>query len=334
MGKNAQNGLKRRDFIKASVAGLVGLPALKHSGTSRPRSSSQGAQVALVKTTDRKTGVREALTLFEHEPFRGKNVLIKPNFNTADPTPGSTHNDILGEIVKAVHEGGADQVTVGDRSGPQPTDEVLKVKEIPEMAKELDFDVLNFSDLQAGDWALINPEGIHWENGFLFAQPALDADYIVSTCCLKTHQYGGVFTMSLKLSVGLVPRKQMRELHGSPNMRKMIAEINLAYQPELVVLDGIEAFVDGGPMKGTQKTADVVLAGRDRVAVDATGLAVLKHLGANKEIMERDIFAQEQIQRAGELGLGVTNPEQIEFITPDRASRQFADRLKSILSEG
>jgi uncharacterized protein (DUF362 family) len=333
MGSGTGHGLNRRDFIKGSVIGLVGLPTLKYSGKGMGAPTSS-AKVALVKTGDRKAGVKEALSLFEYAPVAGKSVLVKPNFNTADPTPGSTHNDTLSEIVKAVHGGGAKQVTVGDRSGPQPTDEVLKVKGIHELAKDLNFDVLNFSDLPAGDWALKNPEGIHWEDGFLIAQPVLDSEYVVSTCCLKTHQYGGVFTMSLKLSVGLVPRKQMRELHGSPDMRKMIAEINLAYQPELVVLDGIEAFVDGGPMEGSKKKADVILAGRDRVAVDAAGLAVLKHLGANKDIMERKIFAQEQIQRATELGLGVSTPEQIDFITPDRSSRQFADELKAILAEG
>ena len=334
MGISTRNGLNRREFIKGSVVGLAGLPALRFSGIGLAGDSTGSAKVALVKTGDRRTGVKEVLSLFDHAPVKGKNVLIKPNFNTADPTPGSTHNDTLSEIVKAVHTGGAKRVTVGDRSGPQPTDEVLKVKGIHDMAKDLDFEVVNFSDLQEGDWALKNPGGIHWENGFLFARPALDSDYVISTCCLKTHQYGGVFTMSLKLSVGLVPRKQMRELHGSPDMRKMIAEINLAYQPEMIVLDGIEAFVDGGPMEGTQKTADVFLAGRDRVAVDAAGLAVLKHLGANKDIMERKIFAQEQIQRAAELGLGVSDPEQIEFITPYRPSRRFADTLKSILAEG
>jgi len=38
---------------------------------------------------------------------------------------------------------------------------------------------------------------------------------------LKTHQYGGIFTLSLKLHVGVVPTSRhgydyMRELHGSP----------------------------------------------------------------------------------------------------------------------
>ena len=35
------------------------------------------------------------------------------------------------------------------------------------------------------------------------AKPALDADALVMACCLKTHRYGGHFTLSLKNGVGL-----------------------------------------------------------------------------------------------------------------------------------
>ncbi|MFA9453668.1 MAG: DUF362 domain-containing protein [Candidatus Aminicenantaceae bacterium] len=326
-------GLNRRTFLKGSMVGLIGLPALKFAG--RPRAAStQVSKVALIKTDDRKTGVREALKLFDYAPITGKQVYIKPNFNTADPTPGSTHNDVLSELVKAAHDQGAKTVTVGDRSGPQPTAEVLTAKGIPDLAKELEFELLNFSELPQSDWMPQNPEGNHWKDGFMFARQALESEYTISTCCLKTHGFGGVFTLSLKLSVGLVPREQMRELHSSLHQRRMIAEINSVYQPELIVLDGIEAFVDKGPMEGPRKTANVFLAGRDRVAVDAVGVAVLKELGSNPAIMETKIFEQEQIKRAAELGLGVGSPDQIEFVTADREGKLYADKLKTILAKG
>jgi uncharacterized protein (DUF362 family) len=240
----------------------------------------------------------------------------------------------LGQLVKSLHDQGAAKIAVGDRSGPKPTAEVLASKELPALAQDLDFELMNFSELGTQDWVLQHPQGIHWQDGFLFARPALESEYTVSTCCLKTHQYGGVFTMSLKLSVGLVPRNQMRELHNSPDMRKMIAEINMAYKPQLIVMDGIEAFVDGGPMEGPRKTGDVFLAGDDRVAIDAVGLAILKDLGSNESIMGRKIFAQEQIQRAAELDLGIRSPDQIEFVTSDSASRNYADKLLTILAKG
>jgi uncharacterized protein (DUF362 family) len=154
----------------------------------------------------------------------------------------------------------------------------------------------------------------------------------VSTCCLKTHGYGGVFTMSLKLSVGLTPKTIRRPMHRSPDMRRMIAELNAGYRPNLIVLDGVAAFTDGGPSQGELKAANVIIAGDDRVAVDAVGVAVLKSLGANDAIMSRRVFDQEQIARAVELKLGVTRSEDIEIVTADAESAVLAARLRALLA--
>jgi uncharacterized protein (DUF362 family) len=330
-----EEGMKwsRREFIKGSVLSVACAPAWD-LGRWVKKYEGKMSKVAVLKIKDRKQGVREVLSLLDYPSLKGKRVLVKPNFNTADPTPGSTHNDTLGQLLQEIHASGAMDVTVGDRSGPTPTKEVFEEKGILNMAKELDFTPLNFEDLEDKDWVKFDPEGNHWNDGFLVARPVVEAEYTISTCCIKTHQYGGVFTLSLKNSVGVTPRNLMRELHGSSDMRKMIAEINLGYKPDLILLDGIECFVDGGPMTGTKKTANVFIAGNDRVAVDAVGIAVLKELGANKEIMERKIFEQEQIKRASELGLGIGEPDRIEFVTPDRASGDYAKKLQSILAQG
>ncbi len=51
----------------------------------------------------------------------------------------------------------------------------------------------------------------------------------------------------------------------------MIAELNTGYRPNLIVLDGVAAFTDGGPSRGELKAGNVMIAGDDRVAVDAVG---------------------------------------------------------------
>lgn len=323
----------RREFIKGSVLS-VACASTGNLGPWVKKYEGKMSKVAVLKIKDRKQGIRDVLSLLDYPSMKGMRVLVKPNFNTADPTPGSTHNDTLRQLLKEIHANGVSDVTVGDRSGPTPTQEVFEDKRILDMAKELDFTPLNFEDLADEDWIKFDPEGNHWNDGFFIARPVVEAEYTISTCCIKTHQYGGVFTLSLKNSVGVTPRHLMRELHGSSDMRKMIAEINLGYKPDLILMDGIECFVDGGPMTGTKKTANVFVAGNDRVAVDAVGIAVLKELGAKKEIMDRKIFEQEQIQRAAELGLGIRGPDQIELITPDRTSGEYAKKLQSILAQG
>jgi uncharacterized protein (DUF362 family) len=161
---------------------------------------------------------------------------------------------------------------------------------------------------------------------------------VVQTCCLKTHRYGGHFTLSLKNSVGLAAKRvpgnahdYMRDLHDSPHQRRMIAEINAAYRADLVVLDGVEAFVRGGPDRGERVDAHVVLAATDRVAIDAVGVALLRHFGTTSEVSRGAIFAQEQIARAVELRVGVGGPRQIELVTGDRESADYANRIRAIL---
>jgi uncharacterized protein (DUF362 family) len=294
-------------------------------------------RVAFVKTTERSRGVRASVAGLGANPVKGKDVLIKPNFNTADQCPGSTHNDTLVALVDELWKMGAKSISLGERSYP-PTIRVMMDKGIIPLMHERDVRIINFDDLAKSDWIEFRPTDSHWSDGFRIARPILETECLASTCCLKTHQYGGVFSMSLKLHVGVVPTSRhgfnyMAELHGSADQRKMIAEINAPFQPGLVVLDGIDAFVDGGPMSGKLAGGDVFLASTDRVAIDAVGVAILKVLGGNPAIMNRRIFDQEQIARAVELGLGAASPSEIDLIPVDDQSREYCAIARKVLHE-
>jgi uncharacterized protein (DUF362 family) len=142
--------------------------------------------------------------------------------------------------------------------------------------------------------------------------------------------------MSLKLHVGVVPTfrhgfKYMKELHQSPYQQEMIAEINEPFSPDIVLLDGIEAFVDGGPATGKKVAGNVFLVANDRVALDAVGVAVLKHLGSNDAIMQKKIFEQKQIARAAELGIGVQSPSEIDLIAANEQSVKCRNKVNEFL---
>lgn len=330
--------INRRQFITTIRDLTVGGLALMYGCSKDSTSSSQSqdedvptgptTKIALYRTQDRTEGVKKVLELLDFPTVQDKHVVLKPNFNTADPTPASTHNDTLRQLVLELQGRGASAITLGERSYRRFED-VIAQKGIEDLAADLGFDIVN---LERDNKTLFHRDDLHWEEGFHVPRTITEAEYIVSTCCLKTHGYGGVFTMSLKLSVGILPEQHMSELHGSAHMRDMIAEINLAYTPDLIVLDGIEAFIDGGPSQGTVRKGDVMLAGTDRVAVDAVGVAILKDLGSNR--VDGKIFQQEQINRAVELGIGIESPEQIEFLALDEPSREYANRLRSILAAG
>jgi len=325
--------INRRQFVRAVSAGLAIMPICGVDGLAQALAPRR-RRVALVRTSDRKRGVAQALTLLDPRGIAGKRVVLKPNFNSADAAPGSTDNNTLTQLVTELHERGARSITLGESSGPPQTRGVMERKGIFDLARDLRFEIVDFEQIADAEWVPIAAAGTHWPAGFHLPRLVVGAEYLVSTCCLKTHGAGGVFSLSLKLSVGLTPKPIRRTMHGSPDMRRMIAELNTGYTPQLIVLDGVSAFTDGGPSRGELKAGNVMIAGDDRVAVDAVGLAMLKSLGANQAIMSRGIFQQEQMARAVELRLGATGPNDIDIVTGDADSRACAETLRTILAQG
>jgi uncharacterized protein (DUF362 family) len=318
-----------------------GAPATEPVSQPRAANGNARSRVAFVQTTDRAEGVRQAIALLGAPALTDKRVLLKPNFNSADPAPGSTHPAVLRTLVETLWADNARAVTVADRSGMGNTQRVMEQLGVFDLADELDFEPVVLDDLAEKDWELIQSPDLAWRQGFPVARPVLDADAVVQACCLKTHQFGGHFTLSLKNSVGLVAKERpghsydyMNELHGSSEQRRLIAEINTAYTPALVVMDGVDAFVNGGPHAGQRVAANVVLAGTDRVAIDAVGVALLRHFGTTPQVSAGAIFEQEQIARAVELGLGAHSPDEIELITADPESAAYAAQIEAILNQG
>ena len=326
--------VSRREFIK--YAGIAGGSLMLGQGGGLAMNRDQVSPVAVVHTEDRQSGVARSIRTLGVNPVKNKDVLIKPNFNTADVVPGSTHNDTLVALVEELWQMGAATITLGERSYPL-TQTVIQAKGVAPLMDKLDVRINDFDLLPKRDWIKVDAPDSHWRDGFRIARPVMESECLVSTGCLKTHQFGGVFTMSLKLHVGVVPTTRhgydyMSELHASPHQRRMIAEINAPFAPALVVLDGIDVFVDGGPMTGRRARGNVFLAAIDRVAIDAVGLAVLRELGSNAQIMGTDVFAQEQIARAVELGLGAASAEQIALVAADDESRRRCDRIAPFLN--
>lgn len=138
----------RRDFLKC--AGAVGT-ALAVLDSNELMAASNKSPVALVKTDDRKVGVQTALKTLRINPVKNKDVLIKPNFNTVDTCPGSTHNDTLVALVEELWAMGAKSISLGERSYP-PTNQVMEQKGIMPLMKNLNVKVIDFDTLPDKDW--------------------------------------------------------------------------------------------------------------------------------------------------------------------------------------
>jgi uncharacterized protein (DUF362 family) len=289
-------------------------------------------KVYMTSPKNRLSGVQTLLQQFDLEKFCNKTVVVKANFNSADPFPASTHPDTLRAIFSELKKRDA-RIIVAERSGMSDTKKVLTNLGIYDLVSEFKGEIIVLNSLKKDQYSRISGE--HWQRGFLLAQVFLDADHVISTCCLKTHRFGGHFTLSLKNSVGAIARYDpydrydyMQELHQSPHQRTMIAEINAALPCSLVILDAVKGFSTLGPDQGNIIEPNLLLASTDRVAIDAVGVSLLRYYGTTPEVEKGSIFEQEQIKRAVELGIGIKSADEIEVIPLDETAREFIEKLE------
>lgn len=296
------------------------------------------ADIFLAGANDRASGVSEVLDAFDLSVLAGTDVAIKANFNSADPFPASTDIVTLATIVDAILDVRPGKLTLAERSGMGQTRDVLTELGIIALAQDRGFGVVVLDELDRSGWHEIQDAGITWSRGFFLANVFARADRVIHTCCLKTHRFGGHFTISLKNAVGCIARRVhgvdfdfMNELHSSPRQRSMIAEINQFLRADLVVMDATAGFASGGPDKGKIIRPNIIIGGQDRVAIDAVGVALLRSFGTVPDVMDGRIFELEQIKRAAELGLGVSSARAIHLVPLDDAGEIMAQKIQAQL---
>jgi uncharacterized protein (DUF362 family) len=96
---------------------------------------------------------------------------------------------------------------------------------------------------------------------------------IISAAKLKTHMSTKV-TLGMKNMFGLLPDKFKGKYHAK-GISKVIVDINTVLKPALTVIDGFVAMEGKGPTDGTPVKMDLIIAGKDPVATDATGARVM-----------------------------------------------------------
>ena len=293
------------------------------------------AEIFIAGASDRAIGMKRVLKDVDMSVFSGAEIALKANYNSADPPPASTHIDTLDAVCTAVLAEKPKKLILAERSGMGNTRDVLEARGVIALAHERGFSAVVLDELDRTGWGEIQALGLHWSRGFFIANVFTSADRVVQTCCLKTHRFGGDFTMSLKNSIGLIAKRVpgvnydfMGELHSSPHQRLMIAEINKFYRTDLVVLDATEGFATGGPDKGMLIHPEVIIAGSDRVAIDAVGVALLRSYGTMRDVTAGRIFEQEQIARAAQLGIGVASAADIKLFPLDKTAESVAGRIQ------
>ena len=260
--------------------------------------------------TDIKTAVSNAINLLGNLKqiiSRGDKILIKPNFNSPDPFPASTDLNFLRCVLEFLQDSGG-KITIGESSGGvwRPTRKVFKKLGVDELARKMGIELISFED-HPKDWVKVKINGSHLKT-VTMPRIAYEADRIVYLPCMKTHNLG-IFSGALKLTVGFMHPGERRSLHAR-NLMQKIAEINLAWQPDMIIMDGRKAFITGGPDRGQIAEPGIILASGDLVAVDIEAMkTILKYQGKNR--IPVDPWQLPQIVSALKYGLGPVNKNYV-----------------------
>ncbi len=230
---------------------------------------------------------------------KGDVVLLKPNFNTSHPFPGSTDLEFLKAVVELAYEQEPKIVMIGDSStmslNTRKVMEELGVFELEKM--EIPPRIYVFDERR---WIKKEiPNAKYLKN--VFVTEYLDrADKLILLPCLKTH-FLAQFTGSLKLSMGFMKPFQRVGFHFR-YLQEKIAELNKIIHPDLIIMDARKCFIKKGPAEGEVKEPGLILASTDRIAIDIEGIKIIQNFKGNslKNINPLELT---QIKTALEFGI-------------------------------
>jgi len=274
--------MRPKDYPLLTKKEVVGKVELRHRRPN-PYTRDGRALVSFVMAgEDVKSDIRKALDLLgglDKSLKSQDRILLKPNFNSDDPPPGSTAMDFLIAIIELLREHGCSRISVGEGSGRAwvPTEKIFRKTGLTSMVAEMKVPLLDFDRSQYVDV----PIGGEYLDLIAYPKELEDFDKIIYLPIMKTHYVAG-FTMSLKLTVGLIHPLDRTILHGDNNMfvSQRAAEMNIPLKPDLIIMDGRISFVSGGPAIGLAVHPGVILASGDPVALDVQGVRLLQNYAA------------------------------------------------------
>jgi uncharacterized protein (DUF362 family) len=269
----------------------------------------------------------------------GQSVYLRVNSNSGDVYPYSTSPETILAIGGMLKDLGVTDIRIGDRSffGDTGTAANLVSNGITGAAKKLGLKATVFDENDANVEWLALPAGStkDWKGTIRLPVDVTSADHHIILSCVKTHFIAQV-TMSLKIALGLVhaedrARDGNLKNHNTAILYNQVAQINKAFTPSLVIADGYQAVISGGPTMndkpsgapatwkgGITGSPKVFIVSTDRIAADVAGISVLQTLSPSYEAVTKSKpFAAPVIKAAiAAGGLGISDASAFDLSGP------------------
>jgi uncharacterized protein (DUF362 family) len=251
---------------------------------------------------------------------KGDTVLLKPNYNTADPFPGSSDPAFIRAIIEMLYEADAAKVILAERTAFLHNRRVLEQAGIVKVAEEAGAEVRVFGKdgwstlFDFKGWRRVKVPNGQFLRKVSLAREALDIEKIVYAPIIKMH-HAAEFTGAIKLSMGFVKPFFDQMTFHSKNLCEKLAELQLMLKPDLIIMDARKVFITGGPAKGEMREPNLILASGNQVAIDVEGVKVLQSFAGNK-LEGKNVWDLTQIKHSLELGLGPRSEGEYEVVKP------------------
>ncbi len=332
-GKEMCSRLSRRDFLKstgASVAlltvpmGLTGCDEVAQLPEIPPPTGS--TTVSIVQRDDILEMVAEAINsaggLDEIKP--DDKVVIKPNLTAANNiftnfnARVTTHPEVIRGVIRAVKEKTSpSNITVADACAFNlSTKNVAKSIGLDDVISD---EGVNFAAWETSPYISVTHEDFdHIDFDLRVPESLYTNDHFINVPLLKNHDMvqgaNADFTCCIKNNVGVLhPFNRFQGGDGihNANLGEMCAELNLAIPIHTMnIVDALSVILSGGPASTNMSyvTPGFIFAGKDRVACDSVGVAILKYygklMGVDRPYINKSVWQQAQLTRAIELNLG------------------------------
>ncbi|HEY5958229.1 MAG TPA: DUF362 domain-containing protein [Polyangiaceae bacterium] len=283
---------------KSGTTVTGGSPATGGAGGS---SSGSTGLVALVRGTDWVQATIDAITMAGGLPdLSGKTVLLKPNIISSSANATTSKDVILG-VIKAVKAKNATKIIVAESGWGSGKDVMASMSSLG-IAKICTDEGVTAMDLAKAAHTT--------RSGVDFSDDVYNAGYVINIPVAKSHGMAK-FTMALKNWYGCTENGRS---HG--NTWDAPGKLHQIKQEGFVVLDATKTMIDGGPDAGTMVQSKIVVASKDAIALDVTGLCIHKYSGGTVISAKGDAWKIHQIKTAMALGLPgwLSSPQAFTYV--------------------
>jgi len=253
----------------------------------------------------------------------GELVLIKPNL-VAVPANRRSGAVTLKEVCKGiailVEELGGKPVIAESSAVGVDTEKVIEATGYDELRKE-GYSVV---DLKKDKIVKIKVPDCYVLEEVTTYDLVKNAAAIISVPVMKTHDQAEA-SLSIKNLKGLIPDNLKKDFHRVYGIFKGVPDLMAAIKPSFAVVDGIVAQEGLGPIFGLPVEMNLIIAGRDLVAVDSIS-------GQIMGIEENELYME---KNAAKKGLGVIDRSHISVVGEEisAVSRKFMRAVDHVLIE-